>query len=163
MPTRAVQTVTIDTGAGGQTLNYNLDQLDLSNADWMRLTLTLTKIDTDAGDTCDVYVQSRGKDGNWMDRAHFPQVLGTGSPTEIWTQVLQQGATLSSTEESMEPSGSSGGARLAAGEVLHGPFPGLYRDSTGWGPSWRVQVVVADSDNDGDFEGSVIFEVSGVY
>lgn len=154
--------VAFDTGVGSQTLNYELGQLNLGNADWMKATVKLTKADTDAGDTCDIYLQDRGPAGIWNDRIHFTQLLGTLSPTsnapEVLEATLQQAGTLSDDEEESEPSGSAGASRLTAGTVRNGPFPGQYYANGVRGASWRVQVVVVDADNDADFEGSVFVE-----
>jgi len=110
----------------------------------------------DAGDTLNVYIQSRGKEGVWNDRVAFTQLLGTVSSGEVIEANLQGLVTLDSGEELGEPSGSTGASRLTAGTVRNGTFPGLYRTTPssvgglGVGASWRIQWVTVDSDADFD-------------
>lgn len=157
-------TIPFDTGAGTQNLNYPLGKLALDGCDWIRATLELTKADTDAADTMDVFLQERGPVGVWDDRIHFSQVIGTLSPSasvpETLKAALQQAGTLSDTEEQNEPSGSAGASHITAGTVVNGPFPGSFYDATTRqrDASWRIRIEVVDSDNDADFEGNVHIE-----
>ena len=158
--------ITFDTGAGSQTLNTNLDSGDLSSCTSIYAIVRCTKADTDATDTCDVYLQSRDQGGFWRDRIHFGAqgaantLIGSMSPTtadpEIRDGYLQQYGTLTDSEESDEPSGSAGASRLAVATVRNGGFPGLYRDVTGMLPAWRIQAVVVEaSTSNADFEFTV--------
>ena len=162
MPLRPYLAYAFDTDDGGQTINQELDPLDLSRCDLIRVTVKLSKAITDTADTFDVYLQCRGPDGKWEDRIHFSQLLGDLSPTvadpEILVATLQQFGTLGDDEEESEPSGSAGGSRLSAGSVRNGAFPGRYHDGTAPAASWRVQLVVVDADADADFEGTIYVE-----
>lgn len=155
--------IPFDTGVGTQNLNYEAGNLDISDADWLKATLNLTKADTDAGDTANIYVQARGPNGIWNDIIAFTQVIGTLSPSssapEVLMANLMQAGTLSDDEEESEPSGSAGGSHITAGTVKNGPLPGMYHDSSGVrGASLRVRVEVTDADNDADFEGTIYLE-----
>lgn len=165
MPTRVTQRIAFDTsvdiGVAGGTGNYTLDAIDLSWADEITMRVSFTKANTDAGDTCDVYLQSRGPDGIWTDRIASHQLTGDMSPTtadpEVRDYVLQQFGTFSDAEEGAETSGSLGGSRLTAGTVRNGSFPGLFKTAgSPMTPGWRIQIVVVDAGTDNaDFEGTV--------
>jgi hypothetical protein len=153
------QRIPFDTGPGAETVNTELEKIDISGARKIRLDLTVDKSDTDAGDTYDVYFQEADDGGFWHDRGHFEQITGSMSPSstapEIRTLVISCDSTIDSTEESYEPSGSAGGSRLAAGTVRNGPFLGVRKDTTGRLARHRIQWVVVDGDSNGDFEGNV--------
>lgn len=158
--------VAIDTGTGNQTINTELDPLDLAGYDQIRATLSVKKAVTDAVDTLDVYIQSLAQDGvTWNDRGHFGQITGADTPAAATPEVrflnILARIPLEATEEAYESSGSVGGTRLAAGTVRNGPFPDKFYSGGKWKANWRVQVVVAgDANADADFEGSVWLEVS---
>ncbi len=162
---RLVQQIALTVAAGSATTNFNFDPIDLSNADLLHFRLHLSTIGTDAGDTYNIYVQSRRDDGTWGDRAAFPQFLGTASDDEVYDLIVQKFGTLADAEEAREPQGSTGGAHITAGTVVNGGFPGVYRANvTGnssdpstntAGPSWRVQVVAVDADSDGFLTGTL--------
>lgn len=159
--------VPFNTGTGTQTINEELSKLDLSNCVSILMEVILTKALTDAGDTLNVYLQSRGRARVWNDRIAAAQLLGNMTVSESAPEVreyqLQQLGTLSDTEEAQEPSGSAGGSRLTAGTVRNGPFPGKYVDAAGApGASWRVQFDVTDADADADFEGRVVLHCNEV-
>jgi hypothetical protein len=81
-----------------------------------------------AGDTCDVYIQTKldgvtgAASGNWTDVVHFPQVLGTAAAGRRHAKILNAGVLLEGDNT----------AALAAGQVRHAI-----------GDDWRVRVVIA--------------------
>jgi len=166
MPTASVGPISFDTGAGSQTLNTEVGPLDLSYPDVLKWILKVTKAAEDAGDTLNVYIQSRGRDGVWHDRVSFTQILGSASPAaatpEILEAVLQKMGSFSDDEEESEPSGSTGASRLTTGTVRNGPFPGKYYENGARASAWRVQAVIVDADNDADFEFEVYCEYDEV-
>lgn len=145
------------------TTNVEFPQLDLSGRAELHCVLTVSTLDTDAGDTLDVYLQSRTDDGIWNDRVHFTQLLGNLTGTETLEAVLQQFGTLSDDEEESEPSGSASASRLTAGTVKNGPFPRPMRRGTVTGVAgtqmpgacWRASYVMVDADADGSFVGTL--------
>ena len=156
-------TSTFDSGTGSQTLTNSFDGLDLSEAPSLTLRVEFTKLDTDAADTCDVTLQCTHDGGTtWDDRIHLKQVLGdmTGSATapEVREATIYQepGQGLHPSVSNREPSGSSGGVVLLAGETLDGPFPVKQRTAaSGSVAAWRVRTVIVDADSDADFEGKI--------
>jgi hypothetical protein len=155
---------------GAQTLNVELNPGDLSWYDALRVELVLTGVGAaEAGDTLDVYFQCRDASNPiWEDRVRFEQLLGTAAVSvaapEKRSAVLQQFGTLADAEEYGEPSGSAGAARLAAGTVRNGAFPGRYlvknqpdtsRGAIDRGAAWRFQIVVADANANAAFAGSL--------
>lgn len=159
---RKVYEYAFDVAAG--TTNHEFDAVDLSHADELHFVLTLTEANTDAGDTLNVYIQSRSEDGIWHDRVAFTQLIGTLDPDtsgpETLEAVLQKFGSFSDDEEESEPSGSEGASHLTAGTVKNGPFPRPYRGSiTGPGQmpgsAWRAQFVMVDADADGAFSGTL--------
>lgn len=144
---------------------------DLGAPDWsgynqIRLTASLTGTGSgDAADTLDIYLQSRGANGVWYDRAHLGQTsasatftgnmsVSVGAP-EIRAITIQNGdATLSG----VEPSGSAGASRLPVGATLSGIFPGPYFGEGSRGAAWRIAYSVVDGDNDSAFTGTIDIE-----
>lgn len=159
MATRKIFSYSVDTGAGSATTNVNLDAFDLSGASALILRGSMSKTDTDAGDTLAITLQSTFDALTWTDRARLGNFTGDMSAAattpEVLVAVVHQGDAIDSTEEAYEPSGSLGGSAIAAGSVLNGPFPGLLRTALGRQPSWRVNIVWTDADSDGDMEGTI--------
>lgn len=110
-------------------------QLDLSSSKRLSVEFKLTgNAAAAAGDTLDVYLQSRSDLNAWDDRIRLAQVIGTALSGELQNATLSSAPPLGDTEEVYEPNGSTGGSRLAASTVRNGSFPGLYRASaTGQG------------------------------
>lgn len=160
MALRQVHTYAFDTGTGSQTITNDLPPFDMSWADIIQATLVVTKADTDAGDTLNVYLQSRDQSGVWKDRIAFTQVLGNLSPSagspKVYDAAIQKFQDLSDDEEEKEVAPGSTGSHITAGTVVNGPFPGRYM--AGEDPpytGWRLVLDVVDADADGDFEGSI--------
>ncbi len=133
--------------------DVNLDAIDLSRADSLYMEVQLSSAPgAVSGDTCNVYLQSRGRSGVWNDRIAIDQLLGNMSSGEVRdATLLKQATTLATTEKEGEPSGSTGASRLTAGTVRQGAFPGLYRikgtpgQGAGTFTAWRVDFVVVSS------------------
>lgn len=155
MPQVLLQKIAISVPAATGTTNYQFDNLDLSWSDILRFRLNCATFGTDAGDTFNAYIQSRLPDGTWADRVAFGQYLGTATDAEVQDAVVSKFATLESGEEVSEPQGSAGGARLTAGTVVNGPFPGKYYESGRLSYAWRLQIVVVDADSDGSLTGNL--------
>lgn len=161
-----IQEITFSYGPGSATDVHELDAFDLSRYDVIRFEIVLTTADTDAGDTLDVRLQSTSDRIKWHTRARSTQKLGTLSPSatapEYENLIVRQTGQLSATEEVYEPSGSAGAVEIAAGQVLNGPFPSKYRDTTErkWKPNWRIHYTFVDSDNDGAMAG--VYRIWGV-
>ncbi|HEU4754655.1 MAG TPA: hypothetical protein VFU47_16215 [Armatimonadota bacterium] len=107
---------------------WSLPALDLSEADQLKLVVTLTGAPAGTSPTLNVRLQSRQAENVWDDRISLAQFTGSDTTGETKEGVIQKFGSLSDTEEAHEPSGSSS-SRLAAGTVLNGPFPGPYRES----------------------------------
>lgn len=158
MATRKIFDYDFSLSGAGATTNVELDALDLSRFDELELEIVLSTAATDAGDTLNVYLQSRGPSGIWDDRIATAQFLGTDTDAEVRKYVLQQFGTFSDAEEASEPQGSAGGSRLTTGTVKNGSFPGPYRTKGAGGSTataWRVQFVTVDADEDSAFTGTV--------
>jgi len=152
--------VAFDTGPTSRTITTPLPPWDISGRLELQCILSVTKADTDAGDTLDVRVQFLLADGlTWNTVARFPAILGSDTPsaTAPETRVLTvSNIPLETTDVAYEPDGSAGGTVITADSVRNGPFPRKYRTSDGWQPSIRLQFAVTDADADGDFEGQVL-------
>lgn len=96
--------------------------------------LDLTAAATDAADTLDVYVQTTFDGTNWVDIAHFTQMLGNGGTKRYF---MKCNSTLA--EASFENA-----AALAAGSVRNVV-----------GTSWRARWTIVDSDLDCSFTFSI--------
>lgn len=118
--------------------------IDFSHGDQIHLSAVLTgNAGADANDKMDVYLQSRGANGQWDDRAHLAQFTGAMLSGEGREAVLSKFVTLADAEEASEPSGSTGAARLAAGAVKNGAFPGPYLQAgSPKAESWRLSIEV---------------------
>jgi hypothetical protein len=162
MATRRIFKYPFTLAAG--TTNVELPAMDLSQFDELELEIDVDTSATDAGDTLDVYLQSRGPAGIWDDRIATAQILGTASDNEVRKYAVQQFGTFADSEEASEPQGSAGGSHLTAGSVKNGPFPPPYRSAgVGTLTAWRLQFVMVDADADGSFTGTVyIFGNSGL-
>jgi hypothetical protein len=144
MPSRIVYHRAGNVVADGQ---WELDALDLSWADLLRISVKLTGDSTGTSPTLNIYLQSRGAFGIWNDRAAFPQLVGADNTGEARVLNLSKFGDLSDAEESYEPSGSSGGSRLTAGTVRNGPFPGNYRNKgVGIETAWRFDFDIGGTD-----------------
>lgn len=141
-----------------------LPPYDFSHADILRGKVVCTVTNADAGDTLDIYVESRGLDGIWEERIHFGQLTGDMSASaatpETRRATLSKMGTLSDNEEAAEGNDSLGASSINASTVLNGPFPGRYRNKgVGTETGWRIKYVAAgDADNDLDFQGEVFIE-----
>ncbi len=161
MATRKVFEYAFDTGdlvgADGGTASVELDAVDLSRFDELELEIVVDTAATEAGDTLNVYLQSRGPAGVWDDRIATAQFTGDQADAEVRKYAVQQFGTFSDTEEASEPQGSAGGSHLTAGGVKNGPFPGPYRNKgVGTETAWRLQFVVANSSTENAaFAGAV--------
>lgn len=149
MPSRIVYHRAGSITANGQ---WEFDPIDLSHCDNLRITVKLTGNSTGTSPTLSIYLQSRSAFGLWNDRAAFPQLVDADNTDEARVLNLNKFGDLSDTEESYEPSGSTGGSRLTAGTVRNGPFPGVYRGNVLGGvgenmpgPSWRFDFVIGGS------------------
>lgn len=147
MPSRIVYHRAGTISADGQ---WELDALDLSWADLLRISIKLTGNSGGTTPTLNVYLQSRGAFGLWNDRAAFPQLVDADNSGEAWVLNLSKFGDLSDTEEGYEPTGSSGGSRLspgANGVVRNGPFPGNYRNKgVGIETAWRFDFDVGGTE-----------------
>lgn len=157
--------ITFDTGAGGQTITTELPLLNLGRAETIALVLKVTKADTDANDTLDVYFDETFDRVTWDNRGRFQQITGDMSPSatapEVRKLVISSRIALDATEESYETSGSAGGSDLAAGTVRNGPFAPIFRNTAGIAASHRLRFVVADpTGSNADFEGSVTLSIT---
>lgn len=119
-----------------------LDPVDLSNADEIHLETILTgAAGQTSSDKLNVRLQSRTQANRWCDRVALAHFDGGMSAGELKEATLQKFGTFSDSEETDEPSGSSGGSRLTAGSVRNGPFPGRYRNpGVGTESAWRVDL-----------------------
>lgn len=132
---------------------WELDPIDLSHADELHLEVLLTgNAGALAGDTLNVRLQSRTNANKWTDRIAIRQLIGTMTSGEYTQSVNQKFGTFSDSEETDETSGSTGAARLTAGTVRNGPFPGVYRPAaTGAGATnmpgagWRVDLDITSA------------------
>lgn len=59
----------------------------------MQLILDVTAAATETGDTLDVFVQTQLDETNWVDVAHFTQVLGDGGAKRYFTKLTGPLAT----------------------------------------------------------------------
>jgi len=100
----------------------------------LMLTLDVTAAATDVGDTLDVTVQTKIDGTNWLDVAHFAQVLGNGGAVRHIEKV-------------------SAGVAFAGFEVGSALGAGAVRDLLG--DVWRVSYVQVDGDSNGTFTFSV--------
>lgn len=100
----------------------------------LNLQLDVTVAATDAVDTLDVFVQTTIDGTNWIDVAHFTQVVGNGGAKR---HVMKINAT--------EPQ--------ATFEVATALAAGAVRNHTG--VRWRARWVIVDADVDGSFTFSV--------
>ena len=142
--------------SGAGTTNVELPAIDLSQMDELELEIVLATAATDAGDTLNVYLQSRGPAGIWDDRIAVAQFLGTATDAEVRKYAVQAFGTFADTEEASEPTGSAGASHMTAGTVKNGPFPPLYRNKgVGTETSWRLVFDVVDADADSAFTGTV--------
>lgn len=148
-------------GTGSATVNVELDKLDLSRGELIRMEVVLTAADTDAGDLLNIYLQNRWQSNIWMDRIASHQFLGTLSPSagspEVREYTLSKFGDLTDSEEADEPYGSAGASHLTAGTVRNGPFAPRYRNpGVGTETGWRVSLVqVNTSTADAAFAGTV--------
>lgn len=155
-----------DTGAGSgsQTITVNLDPFDLSRVLWLDIVLSLTTLDTDAGDTLDVFLEETLDGSTWDQRWHSHQFTGDMSPTEVRRYRISAQNTLDSSDEAYETTGSAGGSNLPAGSVRNGPLaprlPGTsapFRSRT----THRVRLVVVDTGSDARFAGTLRIASNG--
>lgn len=110
----------------------------LPRADAYAFTLVVTAAATDAGDTLDVFVQTKLDGTNWTDVVAFTQVLGNGGAKRYIAKVV---AALAQDDFEV-------GSALSAGEVRH-----LIGDE------WRVRFAIADVSTD---DASFTFSVSAI-
>lgn len=132
-------TVTADT-------QWDFDKIDLSPFRRLTVEVKLTaNAAAAAGDTLNVYLQERKQGNAWSDRAALVQLIGTMLSGEVRQLNLSAEGPLSDTEESYEPSGSTGGSRLTAGLVINGPFAPNYRDfGVGMATAWRFDLDITN-------------------
>ena len=96
--------------------------------------LDVTAAATDAADTLDVSVQTVLDGANWIDVAHFTQVLGDGGPLTYINKIV---------------------AGVAQAEFETGTALGAAAVRNLFGDEWRVNYVQADADADATFTFSV--------
>lgn len=100
--------------------------------------LKFTNKQTDAADTCDVYIDFLSPDGtNWINAAHFTQALGDGADAE--TQYINLVPSTGSTTPTVVTSDAASG--VVRPEVF--------------GSQIRARWVIVDADADGSFTFSV--------
>jgi hypothetical protein len=168
MPSRLVFSRAFDLAAGATATSTIEVEGDLSYAQALLLELVVTKAEDDADDNLDVRFQDTTDRVVWNTRGRFEAIVGnaTVSATAPETRrltITQAPIALEATEEGYEPSGSAGGSQPSAGAVINGPFPGKFRDATGWRASWRFQLVKTDTaGDDAEFEGTLrVWAVTG--
>ena len=98
--------------------------------------LDVTAAATDVGDTLNVFIQTKGHIAEWLDVAHFTEVLGNGGAKTFVTKI-ETGTAVSEYET---------GTALAAAAA---------RDIMG--DTYRVRWDIVDSDADGSFTFSVTY------
>lgn len=137
-------TITADT-------QWELPALDLSRADAISMEAILTaNAGASVSDTLNIRLQSRRQTNKWNDRIALRQLTGDMTSGELTDGVLQKFGTFSDSEETGEPSGSTGASRLTAATVRNGAFPGRYRNAgVGTETAWRV-----------DFDATVVGALS---
>lgn len=157
---------TFEFGPDAVTDNLELNLMDLSRFDSLQFEVKFTTMDTDAGDTLNIRLQSTSDRVQWHTRIRFPEFTGSGDPDaagpEYYRLTVRQLGELSADEEAYEPSGSESATDVPAGQVRNGPFPGKYRDATEkkWKPNWRIRSVLVDADSNASFIGE--FRIWGV-
>ena len=158
--------------SGAGTTFQSLNAIDLSHARELFVEIKLTTTNTDAGDTLEVTLQDcsdatfavlpTGTAG-WNSRARSNTFIGTlsasASAPEYYRMSIQQLVDLAATEESYEPTGSTGATEIAVGSVLNGPFPATIRAALGTAgvtriPNWRLRFVTAQT-NAASYIGTV--------
>lgn len=142
-----------------------LPKINFSQADLLQGRLVCETANTDAGDLLDVYLESRGRDGKWKERAHFGQLNGAMSPSASTPETrefsLSKLGPLSDSEEASESNESLGASSITENTVRNGPFPGLYRDKTNGQTltGWRFKIVASgELDTDMSFAGNLYLE-----
>ena len=120
---------------------------DFSKGKAARFILNITNVATDAGDTFDLYLQSRfvtpGGLEVWDDFVHFTQVLGTGTEPVRHIAVWQRDGQTPESEMHTPQA-----AAIAVG-VVQGPI----------GPEIRANLVIVDADADGTITWSLQAQV----
>lgn len=151
--------IPFDTGPGSQEIVLALPELNLSEIYQIQAELTVTKADTDVGDTLDVRLQFTKDNVIWHTYGRFKQVTGDMNPSttapRVYVIVLTNRVYMKSTEESHAPTGGQGASDLAEDSVRNVPFPQPPYDpilKRRVAP-WRFHLDVTDGDNDVDFEG----------
>lgn len=81
----SVSTGTSDSGT--ETAVSNLGDFRI-----LQLQLEVTAAATDAGDKCDVYVQTTIDGTNWVDIVHFTQLAGNGGAKRYYAKIVAEAA-----------------------------------------------------------------------
>lgn len=108
------------------------------NVRGVALVCDVTNADTDAGDTLDVFVQTQLDGTNWVDVAHFTQVIGTDAAKRFFAKLVPALA------EAMFENATT----LGAGSIRH-----LI------GERFRARWVIVDS---GDADQTFTFSVTAI-
>ena len=156
---------TFSFGPDGETVNDECNSIDFSLFESLLWEVVFTTMNTDAGDTLNIRLQSTSDRVQWHTRARMIEFLGTGDPDatgpEYYRMTVRQLGETSADEEGYEPSGSESATDVSAGMVRNGPFPGKYRSvEFGLQPNWRIRSVLVDANSNASFIGE--FRIWGV-
>lgn len=110
--------------ADGTSTAVRLPGVDVSG---IAFVMDLTNAATDAGDTLNIFVQTKIDGTNWVDVCHFTEILGNGLDTLRFVAKVSAGEPLTMFENA---------TALAAAAVRH-----LLGDE------WRVRWAIVDSGN----------------
>lgn len=131
--------VTLLASAAQTATNTGTTAVRLPDATAYAFVLDVTNAATDAGDTLDVFIQTKLDGTNWVDVVHFTQVLGNGSNTLRFISKIT--------------------GDVATAEFNNATALGAAAVRNLIGDEWRVRFAVVDS---GDANQTFTFSVTAI-